>query len=76
MYQIFKIIIGDEALWNLLEVKSDQIIGSFFTHAQAKEAQKFFTDGGGFNGFTPAFMLHKPYKPKNVDTEFLIELGE
>lgn len=78
MYQVQKTVINDgkETLWSLWETKSDQIIGAFFTQAQAREAQKFFTEGGGFNGFTPAFMLHKPYKPKNVDTEFVIELGE
>lgn len=76
-YQLQKTIINDgkETLWSLWESKSEQTIGTFFTYEQAKEAQKFYTNGGGFDGFTPAFMLHKPYKPENINTEFDIELG-
>ena len=49
----------DNYYWSVLEKPTDQVIDSFVFEDDAKEYCKFLNRGGGFCGFTPAFMLTK-----------------
>jgi hypothetical protein len=48
---------SDEYLWNLYEKQTNQVIGTFFFEDDAIEKAQIMEKGGGFDGYTPAFML-------------------
>lgn len=47
----------DDFYFSVVEKETDQVIGSYFFEDDAKDYCKFLNKGGGFDGFTPAFML-------------------
>lgn len=48
---------ADDYLWNLYEKQTNQVIGTFFFEDDAIERAQLMEKGGGFDGYTPAFML-------------------
>ena len=48
---------GDDYGWTVYEVTTEQLIGTFYFEEDAFDLASFFNDGGGFDGFTPSFML-------------------
>jgi hypothetical protein len=57
--------------WSVREVQTNQIISTFFFMDDAEEYSQFLENGGGFNGFTPAFMLNSlKLSGKNLDENF------
>ena len=55
-------------LFEVLETATQYVIGSFNTQKEAKEFLRHLNLGGGFDGWTPSFVLKKiTLKPeKNV----------
>lgn len=62
---------GDEYLWNVYEVATEQVVQSYYFEEDAIAAVEFYEDGGAFAGFTPMFMLTEARVPRsNVNEEF------
>ena len=49
----------DELLWKVYEKASQQVVAECWFEDDAAETVKFLTNGGGFAGFTPSFMLRR-----------------
>lgn len=61
----------DDFVWELYEVATDRVINTFYFEEDALEYAMFYNDGGGFDGFTPNFMLQSVTQPiTNVNDEF------
>lgn len=55
----------------LYENQTDQPLDFFLFEEDAKRKKSFLEAGGGFDGFTPAFMLIPlPQIKKNINNEF------
>lgn len=48
---------NNDFVFNVVETATEQVIGSFFFEEDAIDTAHHFEYGGGFDGFTPAFML-------------------
>lgn len=44
-------------VWDLHETKTEHVIGSYDSPQSAQVAKTHFNRGGGFDSWTPAFML-------------------
>jgi hypothetical protein len=68
----YKIMKSGE-VWNLLETRTEQVIGTYNTAQDAQVAETNFNRGYGFDGWTPAFMLEKyfvePKKKSRISTK-------
>jgi hypothetical protein len=54
-------------VYNVLETATNQIVERFNDHKLAKDFMRHLNLGGGFDGFTPTFMLKKvTVKPENI----------
>ena len=59
---------NEELLWLVYEEMSEQIVAQFFFEEDAQDLCKFLEKGGGFAGFTPAFILQRvPIQDINRD---------
>ena len=56
-YDIVVSHVIDDFVWNVYERSTEQIIETFFFEEDARDYAKFLERGGGFDGFTPSFML-------------------
>lgn len=65
----------DHLMWHVHETATDQIIESFYFEDDAQEWSKFWSNGGGFAGFTPSFILTKVSKG-DINEAFLAEFAE
>lgn len=65
----------DNLLWYVYELSSDQLIAEFFFEDDAKKLCEFLEKGGGFNGFTPSFILSKVKMP-NINDAFNMQFSE
>lgn len=58
-------------LWCVFERSTEQVIKSFYFEDEATEYIDFLSEGGAFDGWTPAFILTEATKPKeDVNTSF------
>lgn len=64
----------DCLLWHVYETATKQIIDSFLFEEDAVEFKEHLQRGGGFNGFTPSFMLTKVPKP-DINEAFAAEFA-
>ena len=70
-YVVASIKVDDEYMWELYESATNQIIDTFYFEDDALETAVFYHNGGGFAGFTPAFMLKSVTNiVTNVNEEF------
>ena len=61
--------------WVVHETSTDQIIDTFIFEDEAQEYRDFLEAGGGFNGFTPTFMLNKVEIPMDINDMFQYEIA-
>lgn len=47
----------DNFSWIVIEEETGYVVGFFPFEEEAIEKMKFLTNGGGFDGFTPEFIL-------------------
>ncbi len=66
---------NDELLWHVFEETTQQTVAEFFFEDDAQEYSKFLEKGGGFAGFTPAFVIKKT-QSVNINDAFLAEFAE
>lgn len=60
--------------WAVTEKDTEQTIKVFFFQDEARRFMKFLNRGGGFDGWTPAFMLREmPKTDLNEDFVALID---
>lgn len=63
--------------WSVYDNESEQIVETFLFKEDANDMQRFFENGGGFAGYTPAFMsrgvMYIPEDPAEVNEKFLSE---
>ena len=62
---------GEDFVWSVHENTTDQTIASYYFEDDARSLAKHLNQGGGFDGFTPAFFL-LPFDVKHddIDEEF------
>ena len=65
----------DELLWHVRETATDSVVGSFYFEEDAQTWSNFWSNGGGFAGFTPRFVLTKVSKG-DINDAFLAEFAE
>lgn len=65
-YSVMPSYVDNEFVWNLYEVASEQIVGRFFFEEDAVDFAEFYESGGGFDGFTPPFILNSV--PRKFDS--------
>ena len=70
-YQVVTIQDQDDFFWGVAENKTEQIIDTFFFQEDAEQYARFLSKGGGFDGFTPSFMLQSFKIPESLDESFL-----
>lgn len=54
----------------LYEIQTDQPLDFFLFEEDVNKRKTFLESGGGFDGFTPAFMLIPLPVKKNINNEF------
>ena len=54
-------LVQDKAkqIWNVLETKTDQIVGAHSEQEKARHQMRNLNMGAGFDGNTPTFMVRK-----------------
>mgnify|MGYP003348235490 CR=1 FL=1 len=53
----YKIVTNPGHFFDVVETKTSQIVYTSGVHSKAKELLRHLNFGGGFDGFTPSFML-------------------
>lgn len=66
---------NEDVKWLVDEKATDQIVGEFWFEDDAAEFANFLERGGGFAGFTPAFVLKKTYS-YDINDAFAAEFVE
>ena len=56
-YMVNPIKIENDFMWEVYEAPTERVIDSFFFEEDAVRYAKFLESGGGFNGWTPNFIL-------------------
>ena len=72
-YHYYSVTNGDETYWHVAEVATETVIDFFLYKEDAFEYMKFLENGGGFDGFTPTFMLNRVKLPVSIDEAFSME---
>jgi hypothetical protein len=57
-------------IWCVMESTTEQLIDAFLFKDDAEEYAKFLESGGGFDGWTPSFILQEVVVPTNLNHEF------
>lgn len=57
-------------IWCVMESSTEQLIDAFVFKDDALEYANFLGRGGGFDGWTPTFMLQEVAAPKDLNLEF------
>lgn len=50
---------NENSIFNIIETATDQIVANFSDQKEAKTFLRHLNFGGGFDGWTPVFMLKK-----------------
>ena len=70
-YAVIAEQVNGDYFWSVLEKATNQIIYSFYFEEDAVEAKTFYESNGGFDGYTPNFMLRSVSQyVTNVNDEF------
>lgn len=65
-----------DCLWELREGASELSIGTYVFEDEARKYMKFLNRGGGFDGFTPEFMLQSVKVKHDINETFEAEFVE
>lgn len=63
-------------IWCVMENKSEQLIKAFDFEEDARDYADFLESGGGFDGFTPSFVLQEVAIPGDLNQDFASFLSE
>lgn len=69
-YEIIALNEDDNFIWGVKERQTDQIIDTFVFMDDAEDYLDFLEEGGGFDGFTPSFILNAVKVPESLDDTF------
>jgi len=75
-YQVITIQDQDDFFWGVAENQTEQIIDTFFFQEDALDYARFLSKGGGFDGFTPSFMLKSVTIPETIDESFMRQFDD
>ena len=75
-YQIVTMKSDDDFFWAVSETQTEQIIDTFFFREDAEDYANFLIRGGGFDGFTPSFVLKSVKTHESLDESFLREFDD
>jgi diaminopimelate decarboxylase len=64
-------IIDNSSIFNVIETTTEQVIKTFTTMHEAKHYMRYLNFGGGFDGWTPQFMLKKIPETAKKDSAVL-----
>lgn len=63
-------------IWCVMEQTTEQMIDAFLFNDDALEYANFLEQGGGFNGWTPSFILREVAVSRNLNHEFAAFVSE
>jgi hypothetical protein len=63
-------------IWCVMERTTEQLIEAYLFKDDAIEYSKFLNNGGGFDGWTPSFILQEVVVSKNMNQEFSAFVSE
>jgi hypothetical protein len=65
----YKIITNPGHFFDVVETNTNQIIRTFTAHQEAKSYMRFLNLGGGFDGYTPSFLIKNIWSPTKKSTK-------
>ena len=69
-YTVRPIRVLDEYMWEVYENVSEHVIDVCYFEEDAIEYAEFLENGGGFDGFTPGFILTPVALPDDINQKF------
>jgi hypothetical protein len=75
-YEVVPLHDNGNFYWHVYENATEQSVGVFYFEDEALEHADFLEHGGGFDGWTPSFLLAEVVVPKNLNQEFAAFLSD
>lgn len=69
-YYVLPLEVNSDFIWCVMENKTEQLIKAFEFEEDALDYAAFLESGGGFDGFTPTFVLREISVARNVNHDF------
>jgi len=69
-YYVLPLEVNSDYIWCVMENKTEQLIKAFEFEEDALDYANFLESGGGFDGFTPTFVLREVVLNRNMNQEF------
>ena len=69
-YYVLPLEVNSDYIWCVMENKTEQLIKAFEFEEDALDYANFLESGGGFDGFTPTFLLREVVFERNVNADF------
>ena len=69
-YYVLPLEVNSDYIWCVMENKTEQLIKAFEFEEDALDYANFLESGGGFDGFTPTFVLREVVFERNVNHDF------
>ena len=69
-YYVMPLEVESDFIWCVMENQTEQLVRAFEFEDEAEEYCSFLNRGGGFDGFTPSFVLREVVFSRDVNTEF------
>lgn len=69
-YTVRPIRVLNDYMWEVYENASEHVIDTCYFEDDALEYAEFLEQGGGFNGFTPSFILTPVALPDDINQKF------
>ncbi len=66
----------EDLVWRVFEEDTKQVIASFLFEEDCIDLMEWLENGGGFAGWTPAFMLVQAAVHEDVNTAFTAIFGQ
>jgi hypothetical protein len=66
----------NDFIWCVMESSTEQMISAFLFNDDALEYANFLSGGGGFDGWTPSFMLQEVAVSRDPNHEFAAFISE
>lgn len=69
-YLVNPVNIENDFMWEVHEVNTEHVIDRFYFEEDAARCAAFMENGGGFDGWTPSFILRQVEIDKNINLKF------
>lgn len=73
--QNYEVVINEDFSLSVFETQTFHVIETFFFQDDAEEYAQFLNNGGGFDGWTPYFMLNSTKNSLDINEIFDAEFS-